>query len=82
MKILKTKKYSILRGILKYSFVVVFAVMLFAPIVFADPTTGGGGPTTGGGTNITTKINNPLGNNITDIPSFIKQVINIVLVVT
>lgn len=83
MKFFKTKKYSILSNILKYSFVIIFAVMLITPIVFADPTTGTGnnGPTTGTGTNITTTINNPLGNKINDIPSFIKEVINIVLVV-
>jgi hypothetical protein len=82
MKIFKTKKYSILSNILKYSFVIVFGVMLIAPMVFADPTGGGGGPTGGGGTNITTKIVNPLGQNGPQtIPDFIKLVINIVLVV-
>lgn len=143
MKTLKTKKYSILSGILKYSFVVVFVVMLIAPMVFAadgvcgsangqtfstkpttnlcssgtaqtvfdigdgwrwqcvgkdqsvdkvivcnstklvsaTPTGGGGGPTGGGGTNIDIKIENPLGDNIKDIPSFIKEIINIVLIV-
>ena len=82
MKFFKTKKYSILSNILKYSFVVVFAVMLIAPLVFADPTTGGGGPTTGGGTGITTTINNPLGTGGPQtIPDFIKAVVNIVLVV-
>jgi hypothetical protein len=84
MKILKTKKYSILRGVLKYSFVIVFSVMLIAPVVWAvdPPGCGVGEPGCGvGGTNITTTIKNPLGENITDIPSFIEAVINIVLIV-
>lgn len=81
-KIFKTKKYSILSNILKYSFVIVFGVMLVAPLAFADPSTGGGGPTTGGGTDITTKIVNPLGENGPQtIPDFIKLVITIVLYV-
>jgi hypothetical protein len=79
MKIFKTKKYTILSSILKYSFVVVFAIMLFTPSVFALTT----GPTGGGGTGteIKTKILNPLGNNITDIPSFIKAIIDIVVMI-
>lgn len=91
MKFFKTKKYSILSNILKYSFVIVFAVMLTAPIVFADPTTGTAGVNNIGnnsagvdntGTNIKTTINNPLGENgPQNIPDFIKVVINIVLVV-
>lgn len=85
MKIFKTKKYRIISGILKYSFVIVFAVMLITPIVFALEGTGSpdgtGGADGTGGTNITTKIENPLGDNITDIPSFIKEVIGIILYV-
>ena len=82
MKIFKTKKYSILSNILRYSFVAIFAVSILARVAFADPTTGGGGPTTGGGTQITTTINNPLGpkgpQNITD---FIQAIIKIVLII-
>ena len=84
MKILKTKKYSILRGLLRYSFVIVFGVMLIAPVVFATPDGGVTNPPDGGvtnGTNITTTITNPLGEKITDIPSFIKEAVNIVLYV-
>lgn len=80
-KIFKTKKYSILSNILKYSFVIVFAVMLIIPLVFAAPDGGGSNIPDGGGTNIKTTINNPLGDKITDIPSFIEAIINIVLVV-
>lgn len=79
-KIFKTKKYSILSSILKYSFVIVFAVMLIAPIVFVNAELGTGDGL-GTGTNITTKIENPLGDKIIDIPSFIKAIIEIVLVV-
>ena len=90
MKILKTKKYSILSSILKYSFIVVFGVMLMGNIALGAvcpdgsvrticPDGGGSNNPDGGGTNITTKINNPLGNKITDIPSFIKAIITIVL---
>jgi len=83
MKIFKTKKYSILSNILKYSFVAVFALSILAQTVFAvGPTTGGGGPTTGGGTSITTTINNPLGTDgPQNIPDFIKAIIKIVLII-
>ncbi len=48
--------------------------------------TGGGGSNTGGGASqesfkINTKINNPLGDSIKDIPSFIRALINIVLTI-
>lgn len=89
MKFFKTKKYSILSTFLKYSFVVVFGVMLIMPAVFVSAATCADGTiqtvcpdgSIGGGTNITTTINNPLGDRITDIPSFIEAIINIVLVV-
>lgn len=83
MKFFKTKKYSILSNLLKCSFVVALGVMLVMPVVFAADAPGGGVGAPGGGvgSNITTTIDNPLGNNITDIPSFIKEVVNIVLVV-
>lgn len=95
MKFFKTKKYSILSNILKYSFVIVFAVMLVIPVVFVNaevcadgtvktvcPDVGGSNTPDVGGTNITTKINNPLGQNGPQtIPDFIKAVINIVLIV-
>jgi hypothetical protein len=90
MKILKTKKYSILSNILKYSFVFMFMFMLITPILFVNAESkagtgdlaGTGDPAgTGSGTGITSKINNPLGPNISDIPSFIKEIIKIVLYV-
>lgn len=36
MKFLKSKKYSILSNILKYSFVIVFALMLITPSMFVN----------------------------------------------
>ncbi|MFA6515008.1 MAG: hypothetical protein WCT42_01955 [Candidatus Paceibacterota bacterium] len=89
MKILKKKKYSLLSSILKYSFVIVFAFMLVTPVLFVNACGGAGeqpcvdAGDTGStpGTNINTAIHNPLGDNIQDIPSFIKALINIVLVV-
>lgn len=58
--------------------------MLLAPVVFAAPdgvdnTNNNSAGVDNTGTNITTKIENPLGDNIKDIPSFIKEIINIVL---
>ena len=49
MKYLKSKKYSILSKVIKYSFVFVIAFVLVAPLVFATTTTGstGSGTTTG-----------------------------------
>jgi len=71
MKILKTKKYSILSNILKFSFIFVFAFMLITPILYVNADT-----------NITTTINNPLGpNGPQNIPDFIKKVIEVVLTV-
>lgn len=71
MKIFKTKKYSILSNILKFSFVFVFAFMLLAPILYVNADT-----------NITTTINNPLGESgPQNIPDFIKKIIEVVLTV-
>jgi hypothetical protein len=86
-KILKTKKYSILSGLLKYSFVIVFGAMLLSPFVFVSALEGTGTTTEGtgtevegtGSTTIISKIENPLGSGIDDIPSFIKKIIEIVL---
>ena len=73
MKFLKTKKYSILLNILKYGIIGVFAFVIIAPVVFsANPTDG---------ITVTSTINNPLGDKITDIPSFIKEAISIVLTI-
>ena len=67
MKILKTKKYSILSSILKYSFVIVFIFTLVTSAVCVNATT--------------TTISNPLGDKITDIPSFIEAAITVVLTI-
>ena len=68
--------------------------MLVMPVVFVNaevcvdgsvrtvcPDVGGSNTPDVGGTNITTTIKNPLGDKITDIPSFIKELITIVLYV-
>ena len=52
-----------------------FVFMLIIPVLFVNA------GTETAGTNITTKIDNPLGPKITDIPSFIQEVIVIVLTV-
>jgi len=72
MKIFKTKKYSILSNILKYSFVIVFIFTLITSAVCVNASGLG---------NVTTTISNPLGDKITDIPSFIKAAITVVLTV-
>lgn len=74
MKILKTKKYRVLSVISKYSFIMVLVFTLLAPVMFIHAEGGTG-------TEITTKIENPLGSNITDIPSFIEAIINVVVIV-
>lgn len=70
MKILKEKKYSILSNVLKYSFVAVIFMSLMMPIMFV------------GAENIAinAKIENPVPS-ITDLPMFIKALVNAVLVV-
>jgi len=75
MKILKTKKYSILSNISKFSFIIVFALMLMTPILFA-------GAVDTVGTNVTTTIANPLGpDGPQTIPDFIKKIIEIVVTI-
>jgi len=89
MKIFKTKKYSILSNILKYSFVFLFAAsfMFTANVVLGMTCPDGSikdicpAGSSSNVTNITTKIENPLGNGIDTIPKFIEAVINIVLIV-
>ena len=75
MKIFNEKKYSILRNILKYSFVLVFAASLLAPFIFV-------GAADAPGVTIDAKIENPLGKNgPQNLQDFIKKMIEIVLVV-
>ncbi|MFA6251691.1 MAG: pilin [Candidatus Paceibacterota bacterium] len=98
MKIFKTKKYSILSNILKFSFVIMFVIMLTTPVIFVNACGGLNEPPCPEGSDISsneesdvssnetgltidTKINNPLGPNITDIPSFIQALVEIVLIV-
>lgn len=78
MKIFKTKKYSVLSNILKYSFVAIFAVSLLMPVLFVNNVESAEGE----GTKIVTTIKNPLGENgPQNLPDFIKKVIEIVLIV-
>ena len=93
-KILKSKKYFILKNILRYSVVIVLGLFMFSSNAFAlcpdgsnlnpCPTAGSNntGNSTAGSDNtsikIDTSINNPLGS-VDDIPSFIKAVITAVL---
>lgn len=77
MKIFKTRKYSIMLGVLRYSFVFILGLTLMFSFGFinAETDTGNGSDT---GTKATMTIKNPL-NGIDDIPSFIKKLIEIVL---
>jgi len=93
MKNLKKKKYGLLRFIAKYSFILVIGFSILFPIISinaacpGDPGcppagTGQEGAGTGsGGVSFSIGIENPLGDNIKDIPSFIEAIINIVLVI-
>jgi hypothetical protein len=71
MKYLKNKKYSLLSGLLKYSFVVIVLVSVLAPIFFV-----------GADTTVNTGIENPLGKNgPQDLPAFIEIILNAVLII-
>lgn len=81
MKIFKENKYIILGNILKFGPVLVFSLILFGNIAFAvcpDGTNVSPCPTV---VKVDAGIKNPLGEKLTDIPSFIKAIIEIVLVV-
>jgi hypothetical protein len=68
---IKQKKYSILSGILKYSFVFIIAFSIFMPFMFA-----------GANVAIDAKIANPLGpNGPQTLTDFIEAIVNIVLVI-
>ena len=76
MKILKNKKYSILKAVMSYGFILTIAVSFLMPmmIVRADSATP---PVV-----VETTIDNPLGSgNLEDIPSFIEAIIRIILTV-
>jgi len=75
MKIFTIKKYNILSNIYKYSFIIIFIFLIFAPVVFSAGTTAPG-------TGIISKVENPLGEgNLETIPDFIKAIITIILTV-
>lgn len=76
MKYFKNKKYTIYSRILKFSYVFVIFTIMTGSFLFnvqADTS-----PSTGTIT-VKTKIDNPLGANLTDIPSFVKKAIEIAL---
>lgn len=69
MKFFNIKKYAILSKVLRYSFVIVFFFTIAFSVVCAD------------GIVVSNTIKNPLGDKITDLPSFVKMAIEIVLTV-
>lgn len=70
MKYLKSKKYSILSKISKYGFIVIIILSILSPFIFASADV-----------TINTGINNPLRDDLNDIPSFIIEIIKIVMTV-
>lgn len=79
MKYLKSRKYSILSKVSKYSFIFIIALSLMVPFMFAkavDCKVGDPGCPT-----ISTTIKNPLGDKLTTIPDFIYALIKIVMYV-
>ncbi len=88
MKILKRKKFTILKGIITYSFLLTFVfsflIAIVAIPVSADKDSGAGlAPATTdseAGLGITTTIKNPLGEgHLSTIPDFIEAILNIVI---
>lgn len=90
MKFFQKKKYTILSKIAKYSFVLIFGLMMIYPVlsVNAELGTGTGEGGTGNGQSgtgvdptIVGGIVNPLDPKIDSIPAFIEAIIDIVLIV-
>jgi len=83
MKKFKEKKYRILLNLFRYSFVIVFCLSLYGSIALADisPNSSTTTPATSSGVKIDAGIKNPLGDKLVDLPSFIKAIVQIVLVV-
>jgi hypothetical protein len=77
MKYLKNKKYIITNNLIKLSFVFMLGFVIIAPLLFAGQV--GAENATTEKVVVKTNIDNPLGENLRDIPSFIKKVIEIVL---
>lgn len=75
MKYFKNRKYRIVAGLMNLSFVFIFGIALVGSVYFAGTMEAADKIT------VTTSINNPLGEKLTDIPSFIKKAIEIVLTV-
>lgn len=82
MKIIKNRKYRILNNVSKYGiiFVLVFSIMM--PFVLGGHNVNANTDSQGSSINIQTKIENPLGESgPSNIPDFIKTILNIVLIV-
>lgn len=76
MKYFKNKKYRIYSRVLKFSYVFVILTIMTGSFIFnvqADTSSATNSIT------VKTKIDNPLGANLTDIPSFVKKTIEIAL---
>lgn len=78
MKYLKNKKHTIITNLVKFNFAFVLVFALAVP-VFMLNTTNTFAVTKS--ISVSTKIENPLGKDLTDIPSFIKKIIEIVLMI-
>ncbi len=77
MKILKRKKYSILKAVLKYGFMLTIVFSFLAPVVMVHLTSAAGLSKTG--LQVNTTINNPLGKgHLATIPAFIEAILKIV----
>lgn len=78
MKFFKKNRYTILKNVSRFSFVIV----LFFCFFFSSIVVNAGNPAGGTGSlTIQTGIENPLGDDLKDIPSFIVAIINIVLLI-
>lgn len=73
MEKIKEKKYKVLSIISKYIFVFMIAFSFLMPVVFVGAEKEG--------VTIDAKIQNPIGPNMDTLPDFIRQIINVVLVV-
>ena len=87
MKKISAKKYQILSTLARYVFVALFAFSVALPAFIASadcngkpcPPDGANNNPAPTGVEVTNGIKNPLGDNITDIPSFITTILNFVL---
>ncbi len=81
MKIISNNKYKILSFVSTYVFLSVVALSLLTSVLFVQADTTVSNPGTQTGVNINATIKNPLSDSISDIPSFIEAILNIVLTI-